>query len=313
MITKQGPNPISRREVSIAAGLAGLLAAARTANAQGGTTTGSENDLSILNYALTLEHLEATFYTDGLNRFQAADFSTASFASVLGSGTVNGVFANLQRIRDHEVAHVSTLQTTIRTLGGTPVGPCTYNFAYRDAEEFLQIAQALENLGVEAYDGAIGRLQAAALRTAGATIATVEARHAAYLNLVNSAIPFPQAFDTAKMMSEVLAAASRFIASCPTPVSGSATTTRAALAPRDLTTIQREVVLDATQSSAANGQPLSYSLRAVSGSASILQGNTARPIVQFSGGFGDYVLELTVTDTTGATSTDRITIRYAGV
>jgi hypothetical protein len=33
--------------------------------------------------------------------------------------------------------------------------------------------------------------------TAGATIATVEARHASYLNVLNRAVPFPTAFDRA--------------------------------------------------------------------------------------------------------------------
>ena len=303
----------TRRDAGLAAGLAGLLIAVSKANGQTGTFAPSTNDLAILNYALSLEHLEATFYTEGLNRLRAADFSSAAFATVLGSGTVNGVFANLQRIRDHEVAHVETLRSTITRLGGAPVGACTYNFRYQNAQEFLQIAQALENLGVEAYNGAIGRIQAAALKTAGATIATVEARHAAYLNLVNSEIPFPRAFDATKTMSEVLAAATSFITSCPDPAPASATGTKAVLLPQGLTTIQSQISLDATQSTSANGQPLTYSLRTISGSASVTQANSSRPVVQFSGGFGDYVFELTVTDSTGATATDRITVRYAGV
>ena len=305
-------NSTTRRDLGFAAALAGLFTAVSKGQAQ--TATGSAaNDLSILNYALSLEHLEAAFYTEGLNRFRATDFGSAAFASVLGSGTVNGVYANLQRIRDHEVAHVETLQTTIRSLGGTPVGPCVYDFGYRNPQEFLNIAETLENLGVEAYNGAIGRIQAAALKTAGASIATVEARHAAYLNLVNSDIPFPQAFDSTKMMNEVLAAAAAFISSCPNPGPSSATTTKAVLLPKDLSTIQSQIALDATQSTAANGQPLTYNLRVISGSASVTQANSSRPVVQFSSGFGDYVFELTVTDSTGATSTDRITVRYAGL
>ena len=303
----------TRRNAGIAAGLAGLFVAVSRANGQTGTPAGSASDLAILNYALSLEHLEATFYTEGLTRLLAADFSSAAFANVLGRGTVNGVYGNLQRIRDHEVAHVETLRTTIRSLGGTPVSACTYNFRYRNAQEFLQIAQSLENLGVEAYNGAIGRLQAAALKTASATIATVEGRHAAYLNLVNSEIPFPKAFDGTKMMSEVLAAAAAFITSCPGGSPSDQTATKAVLLPKDLTTIQQQVALDATQSTAANGEALTYSVRVVSGSAAVIQGNTTTPMVQLSGGFGDYVFELTVTDSTGATATDRTTIRYAGV
>jgi Ferritin-like domain len=53
----------------------------------------------------------------------------------------------------------------------------------------------LENTGVSAYDGAIAHISAAKLLTVGATIATVEARHASYLNLLNRDVPFPSAFD----------------------------------------------------------------------------------------------------------------------
>ena len=54
------------------------------------------------------------------------------------------------------------------------------------------MAEFLENTGVSAYDGAIAYIKAAKLQTAGATIATVEARHASYLNLINGDLPFPK-------------------------------------------------------------------------------------------------------------------------
>jgi hypothetical protein len=50
------------------------------------------------------------------------------------------------------------------------------------------------------------------LRSSAATIATVEGRHAAFLNLVNGEQPFPQAFDTPRTMDEVLAFMAPFIA-----------------------------------------------------------------------------------------------------
>lgn len=300
----------SRRNFAAMAGLAGIAVAAVKSNAQT-TTPASMSDVAILNYALTLEHLEAAFYVQGLIRFRAADFNNAGFARVLGSGTVAGVYTNLGRIRDHEVAHVSTLQTTIRSLGGTPVAACSYNFPYNNPDQFLQVAQTLEETGVQAYDGAIAMIAAAALKTAGATIATVEARHAAYLQLVNGNVPFPKAFDDTKMMREILAIAAPFITSCGTTPVGMATT--AILLPKNLATASSQVTLDASQSMSADGQPLAYQLRVVSGSASVLRGNTTSPTVQLSSGQGEYIFELIVTDSTGATSRDRITIRYAGL
>ena len=50
-------------------------------------------DIAVLNYALTLERLEADFYITGLQRFGAADFATFGFSTL---------FDRLRDIRDHE-------------------------------------------------------------------------------------------------------------------------------------------------------------------------------------------------------------------
>ena len=163
--------------------------------------------VDVLNYALTLEHLEYAFYRDGLDQFNPGDFD-------------NGVFALLGDIRDHEDAHVDTLTDVIDSLGGNPVDEQCYNFDvlqqggnfdFQDPDGFLQIAQLLENTGVSAYTGALADINSGDLQTAGATIATVEARHASYLNLINGDNPFPMAFDDPQTMDEILAAAGGFI------------------------------------------------------------------------------------------------------
>jgi rubrerythrin len=192
-------------------------------------STGS--DIEILNYALTLEHLEYAFYRDGLQRFKPKDFRAVAADQCdaedngrskghdrdgNGKGTQRGadqIFDYLKLIRDHEKAHVDTLTSVIVSLGGTPVPELRYDFGYHDARGFLEVAQALENTGVMAYDGAIALICNPDLQTAGATIATVEARHASYLNLINGDVPFPDAFDQPKTMAEILAIAGQFIVS----------------------------------------------------------------------------------------------------
>ena len=104
-------------------------------------------------------------------------------------------------------------------MQGTPVSGGTFSFPITDVRSFLRIGELLENTGVMAYDGAVHLIQTKALQTAGATIATVEARHAAFLNFVNGDNPFPAAFDTPKTPAEILAAAKPFIVSAPTPAS----------------------------------------------------------------------------------------------
>jgi hypothetical protein len=61
----------------------------------------------------------------------------------------------------------------------------------------------------------------------------------------------------------------------------------ALLTPRTSTTFERQLQFDTSQSISAIGQPLTYVLRLVSGSAAILGAKYQRPIVQFNGGPGD--------------------------
>jgi len=293
-----------RRSAVVVGG--GAIAAA-TLNAQSGG-----NDLALLNYALGLENLEAAFYNEGLTKFTASDFSQSSLIAGLGSSVGANVYSYLQKIREHENAHVVTLGAVIKSLGGTPVAACKYNFGYKTPDDFLKLAAVLENTGVMAYDGAIALLTSKDLITAGAAIATVEARHASYLNLVTGDVPFPAAFDTPKSMQEILAAAGAFITSCGTTPPPT-TATKAILLPKGQTLYTNTpLTLDASTSTSADGKPLTYVVRQLSGpSAALANANTATPAVQFTG-FGIYEFELTVTDSTGNTAKDTTSIDFQG-
>jgi rubrerythrin len=162
------------------------------------------DDIEVLNYALTLEHLEYAFYRDGVGLF---DFGTDGFGQ--------SVNANLAAIRDHEGAHVQALTQVISSLGGSPVTEAAYDFgdAYSGIDAFLATAAALENTGVSAYDGAGQYISDTALLTAAGEIVAVEARHASYLNLITNEVPFPAAFETPLSPDEVLEIAGPFILS----------------------------------------------------------------------------------------------------
>ena len=165
------------------------------------------DDIEVLNYALTLEHLEYAFYRDGLESFSDADFGESPFGIPISE--------RLTAIRDHELAHVETLTQVITDLGGEPVAEAAYDFGYTDGATFLTTAAALENTGVSAYDGAGQFLENADLLTAAGTIVAVEARHAAYLNLLTGVLPFPAPFETPLSPDEVLAIAGPFIVTDP--------------------------------------------------------------------------------------------------
>ena len=186
-------------------------------------------DVDILNYALTLEYLEATFYTQALGgagttgvpssrgHFSRGAITGAKQFKGFGGRIRSNAYDLLTDIRDHEVTHVEFL---VGALGSAAVSPCTFKFsgALGSVGSFLGTAQVLENTGVMAYDGAIRYVDAGDNLQAGAEIATVEARHAAYLNMINGDSPFPTAFDQGKPPSEIFAAASPFIVSCPAEV-----------------------------------------------------------------------------------------------
>jgi hypothetical protein len=158
-------------------------------------------DLDVLNYALTLEHLEYAFYRDGIGNFT---FGTDPFGQSIDT--------NLAAIRDHEGAHVTALTDAIVAMGGTPVAEAVYDFGYgTDPVAFLATAAALENTGVSAYDGAGQYIQTPDLLPVAGGIVAVEARHASYLNLITGAEPFPNAFEVALTPADVLAIATPFI------------------------------------------------------------------------------------------------------
>ncbi len=153
------------------------------------------DDVDVLNYALTLEHLESAFYK------LAPDYS-------LGDDPFgNSIDEWVGIIGEHEDAHVETLASVITDLGGEPVEAAEYDFGVTDAESFLATAAILEGVGVSAYDGAAQFIEDPDLLLAAGGIVAVEARHSAYLNLVIGDSPFPAAVETTLTPDEVLEAA----------------------------------------------------------------------------------------------------------
>jgi rubrerythrin len=168
-------------------------------------TVDVSDPVGVLNYALTLEHLENAFYRDGLDQFDEAAFEEAG---------VGPARERLVQIGEHEQEHVDTLTQVVTDLGGEPVEEGEYLFddAFVDVATFLATAQVFENTGVSAYQGAAQYLiEEDELLTAALNIHSVEARHAAYLNGLNGVTPFPAAVDTPLSPDEVVGAITPFL------------------------------------------------------------------------------------------------------
>ena len=176
---------------------------------------GGVADVDILNYALVLERLEYEFYRRYLDKYSEGQIEGATIFDGFGSKVRSKIYENLVRIRNHEQTHVKTLVAVIKSLGGEPVGDSEYDFGVNSVKEFVATAQTLEDTGVMAYDGAIAYIDKAGLQTASATIATVEARHASYLRLLNGEVPFPAPFDKPKSPQQVCELVDPFITKSP--------------------------------------------------------------------------------------------------
>jgi hypothetical protein len=91
-------------------------------------------------------------------------------------------------------------------------------------------------------------------------------------------------------------------------------TTVAVAGPKNVTATSRSIQLDGSQSTSADGKPLTYLWTIPDGSpsAAILGATTATPAVQFTQGHVTYTFQLTVTDSAGKSATDSVKVDYEG-
>ena len=149
----------------------------------------TKGDVAILNFALTLEFLEASFY----------------YYSVI-LGALSGPAKTMARvIYQHEQAHVNFLR---KALGSAAVKKPKFNFqgTVEDQDLFLSTAQLLEDTGVGAYAGAAPSVKDDAILAAAVSVHSVEARHAAWVRHMLGNPPAPLAFDKPIKGADVLAA-----------------------------------------------------------------------------------------------------------
>jgi ferritin-like protein len=167
-----------------AAALLGLSAGPAEAQAK--------SDVAILNFALTLEYLEAAFYAEAVRK-GALRGERRLFARVVGS---------------HEAAHVQALKGA---LGRAAVAKPRFNFkgTTESASAFTKTAIALEETGTAAYKGQAANIKSDAILAAALSIHSVEARHTAWIRDIAGLNPAPVALDPPATKAQTLATVAR--------------------------------------------------------------------------------------------------------
>jgi rubrerythrin len=148
-----------------------------------------KDDLSLLEYLLTLEYAQSGLYRDALQEVELS----------------SDVARLARELRDQEVEHVDALRATIEEAGGAPPDrlPLDFGDALASEAAFLKLANTLEDTAVSAYNGAAPRLESREFLAVFASIVQVEARHAALVRLARDKPPAPLAFDKASNRQDV--------------------------------------------------------------------------------------------------------------
>ncbi len=233
LVAERQASRLSRRGFLASASLAGAagLAGCTNGSSNTGTTSPAPNGTApsvgdILNFALNLEYLEATFYLTVATGagLQPTDMGTSPGAVTGGQGKINfqnaAVLAAAITLAADEQAHVQFLRATMTALGITPVDMPALNLsalntggtAITTDAQFVALARQLETTGVSAYAGAATGLisNTAALQYA-AQILDTESQHESLIRqlcvLLQVSSPAVDAGDTVPYVAATSSAA----------------------------------------------------------------------------------------------------------
>jgi hypothetical protein len=149
-----------------------------------------KGDIGILNYALTLEYLESSFYNE---------------AAASGKITNRALKQFLETVQKDENAHVKLLKGALGSKAA-PKPKFDFQGIPSDPAKFAATAYVLENTGVHAYLGQAPNVSEAKVLLTAASIVTVEARHSGAIGLFLGKAIAPAPLDTGWTASKVLAA-----------------------------------------------------------------------------------------------------------
>jgi hypothetical protein len=176
---------------------------------------GALTDVQLLHFALLLERLEATFYTDAVGdtpikkdegsngagpdaRLSEPHVENSGIAQQFANPSIRySTFVRLKQIRNHEQAHVTAIEGILAGLQDEGVEAANPSFAsdvqfqfpYESVGAFYDLARAIEDTGVGAYTAAAPAIDEEEYLASAAQILAVEGRHASYIRTLNNPLP----------------------------------------------------------------------------------------------------------------------------
>jgi hypothetical protein len=158
---------------------------------------GAPDDNATLGYLLRVEHMQADLYRVAAQTgfFKGRDLST------------------IKSFGDEEDQHVADIAATLRQRKATIPPPPQANFPLVHPDSILDVAVRIENLVAASYLGQLGRIADRNLLATLLSVHSVEARHAATLNVMRGKRPTPTgAFARPENMATVLRVLDQYVA-----------------------------------------------------------------------------------------------------
>jgi hypothetical protein len=134
--------------------------------------------------------------------------------TMLSTITPETIKKGFKEIMDDEAQHVSFFQTALKRAGVTPRPKPTFKgLAQTELDDFMAMSSMLENAGVGAFLMAMPAISDTNATAAAASIVTIEARHAGFVNALLGKPLSESAFDKPISQNTIVAAVSPFIES----------------------------------------------------------------------------------------------------
>jgi len=171
-------------------------------------TTTNFTDIDVVQYGLSLEHIEAELFRQFKANFTSDDFKNGGYPDFY--------YGRYQQLANNEETHTVVLTAALEALGIEPVVVCNYTYPINNLDDFINLSHTLDNAGSSAWAYAAANIQDPTISALATSILGTEARHASWVaSTVFHQNPWNSPFETPLNFRQLYTIAKAFIVSCP--------------------------------------------------------------------------------------------------